>query len=99
MIPYRTSVRGRFLALVVLGGVLAPGCASDGYTEASTEAKLIDAGLTPEEADCVVDGREKRIGANRLGGRDEPSASQRERMTQILEQCGVATTTPSTPSS
>jgi hypothetical protein len=84
-------------ALLMAGAILLAACASDGYSDSGTEQKLQDAGLTSEQADCVVRGMEKRIGANRLGGRDEPSESQRERMAEILEDCGV--TEPSAPSS
>ena len=93
----RRTRPARRVVTLGLGVLLLAACASDGYSDSGTEQKLQDAGLTSEQADCVVRAMEKRIGANRLGGRDEPSESQRERMTEILEDCGV--TEPSTPSS
>ncbi|MGQ0825697.1 MAG: hypothetical protein ACT4OX_11860 [Actinomycetota bacterium] len=82
---------------LAIAALLATGCASDGYTEVGTREKLEGAGLTGEEADCVVDRLERRIGADRLGGRDAPSVRQREVLTEVLATCEV--TTPSTPTS
>ena len=86
------KIRPVFVAAALLVGVAGTACANPGYDGSSTRRELVDAGLTPTQATCVVGAMERRFGAQRLDAHDVLKASERERFAAILEACDVGVT-------
>ncbi|HTD49319.1 MAG TPA: hypothetical protein VK771_01885, partial [Acidimicrobiia bacterium] len=63
------------VATIVLIALSVSGCAAGGYSPATLRAHLIDVGLTPHAAACVVDHMGPRFGDARLGARTVPTAA------------------------
>jgi ribosomal protein L13E len=82
------------LAAVVLVGVVAAGCSNPRPGRATLVRELEDAGLSAEQARCVVDGMGEEFVDRRLDTRDEPSRLERARMNRVLAACGVETRYP-----
>ncbi len=78
---------GLRLGAIVLIGTFAGGCAAGGYEPASLKRELVEVGVTPEVADCVVEGMTKKFGPNILGGRVEPTAEERNAQRKIISAC------------
>jgi len=91
--PYPPSVRRSariVVASVVLSG-LAGGCAQTDYDASELRAGLSAAGLTRDQATCIVRAMQREFGIERLGARDEPGADERAGFAQIYDRCtGVA---------
>lgn len=81
----RRVVLARLAAGLV--AAVAAGCASPGYDPASLRADLVEAGLSPDEARCVVREVERRIGVERLGAREEPAPDEREQFAAVIAGC------------
>jgi hypothetical protein len=77
---------GRVAALVVAAALLGA-CAQESYDARRTVGDLVDAGLTREEATCVVREMNERISIERLGAREEPGDDEREKFGAILDDC------------
>jgi hypothetical protein len=78
--------RLRRAALIVAIGALLTGCAAGGYDAGAARRHLVDAGVPPAAADCVVLGM-GRFGDERLGLHTEASSDERQAMRELLETC------------
>jgi hypothetical protein len=81
--------RFRRAAVIVAIGALLAGCAAGGYDTGATRRHLIDAGVSPEAADCVVLHMGPRFGDERLGAHIDASSREREAMRELLETCNA----------
>ena len=81
--------RFRRAAVIVAIGALLTGCAAGGYDTGATRRHLVDAGVSPEAADCVVLHMGPRFGDDRLGARIEPDSDEREEMRELLQTCNA----------
>jgi hypothetical protein len=78
---------------IVAIGLLLTGCAAGGYHAGSVRRHLIDAGVSPKAADCVVLHMGPRFGDERLGAHTEATNLEIEAMRALLKTCGVSTQT------
>lgn len=74
----------------MIAALLLGACGDDEYdTKALADDLRADTGLTTEQADCMVVGLEARLGENRVGAHEEPTAEEREVLEQVAERCDV----------
>jgi hypothetical protein len=81
--------RFRRAAVIVAIGVLLTGCAAGGYDTGTTRRHLVDAGVSPEAADCMVLHMGPRFGDERLGANIDATSREREVMRELLETCNA----------
>jgi hypothetical protein len=81
--------RFRRAAVIVAIGTLLAGCAASGYNADATRRHLVDAGVSPEAADCVVLHMGPRFGDDRLGAHIDVTSSEREAMRELLRTCNA----------
>ena len=79
------KIRPVVVAGAVLLGVVGTACANPGYDPGSTRRDLVEAGLTPTQAACVVRAMDRRFGEQRLNAHDILKESERERFAAILD--------------
>ena len=79
----------RRAALIVAIAALCAACALSGYDAGAVRRHLIDAGLSPAAADCVVLHMGPRFGDDRLGARATPSAAELAAERALMRACGV----------
>ena len=93
MRPYAGAVAARRrMTLVALGlaGVVGLGaCAQGGADPAALRTGLQRAGLTAEQADCVVDRMRADLDPGVLDSRSEPTGAERTAVERVLRACGV----------
>jgi len=85
----RSDGKLRRAGLIVVIGMLLSACAASGYDAGGVRRHLVDAGVSPRAADCVVLRMGPRFGDERLGARAEPSAKEVEAERVLLRTCGV----------
>jgi hypothetical protein len=83
------SKRFRRAGLIVAIGALCAACASGGYNAGAVRRHLVEAGLSPAAADCVVLHMGPRFGEDRLGARADPTAAEIAAERALLRTCGV----------
>jgi hypothetical protein len=81
--------RFRRAGLIVAIGALLTGCAAGGYNAGSVRSHLVDAGVSPKAADCVVLRMGPVFGDERLGAHTEVNDSEVAAMRKLLRRCGV----------
>jgi hypothetical protein len=81
--------RFRRAGLIVVIGALCAGCAASGYDAGALRRHLLDAGVSPAAADCVVLHMGPRFGVERLGARANPSAAEFAAVRALMRTCGV----------
>jgi len=82
--------RGARLSVIVLSAVLASACAAGGYSTSALRSRLVDAGLRPEQATCVLDKMVGRFGRAQLNARTAPIAAELRAEKILLRACGVS---------
>ena len=82
--------RFRRAGLIVAIGALLTGCAASGYDAGAVRRHLVDAGVSPKAADCVVLHMGPRFGDERLGAHTEATSSERKAMRDLLETCDAS---------
>ena len=75
--------------MIVLIGVLASGCAAGGYNAETLRDRLVDAGLRPSQATCVIDAMVHRFGERQLNAHKDPNATEIQEERRLLRKCGV----------
>jgi hypothetical protein len=85
----RRVVRPRPLIAVAALVLTVSGCAIDDYSGASTRRDLAGAGLSSEQAECVVTGLRRAVTDQRLGARDEPTDKESAAAARVLSRCGI----------
>ena len=75
--------------LIVAIGALCAACAAGGYDAGAVRRHLVDAGLSPKAADCVVLHMGPRFGEDRLSARADPTAAELAAERALLRTCGV----------
>jgi hypothetical protein len=88
------SKRLRRAGLIVAIGALCAACAAGGYDAGAVRRHLIDAGVSPAAADCVVLHMGPRFGEERLGARADPSAAEIAAERALMRTCGVKLSAP-----
>jgi len=83
-----TTRWSRAAAIVVIAAVL-PACAAGGYNAGALRRHLVDAGVSPAAADCVVLHMGPRFGDERLSARTDPTAAEFRAERALLRTCGV----------
>lgn len=78
--------RHRLLPIALAAAGLAAAC-SAGYDRAESIDEFVEAGLTTEQATCVVDGLERDIGEDRLGERGDLTEEEEVIVTDITFEC------------
>lgn len=79
--------RYRLLPVVVAAAALASACSSS-YDRDEFIAELeADAGLDTEQATCVVDGLEEKLGEDRLDDRGDLTAEEEVILTDLAIAC------------
>jgi hypothetical protein len=81
--------RFRRAGLIVAIGASLTGCAAGGYDAGAVRSHLIDAGVSPKAADCVVLHMGPRFGDKRLGAHIDASSDERAAMRELLETCNA----------
>jgi hypothetical protein len=90
----KTHTRPRFrlsVATIVLSAALATGCAAGGPDKTTLETRLVQAGVKPKQAACVLDKMVDKFGPASLTARAAPIAAETRAETALLRACGVAT--------
>jgi hypothetical protein len=85
------KVGAAVVASVVIGGLLS-GCAAGGYNAGSLEHRLEKAGLSSQQATCVLDRMVAKFGETELNARTEPIAEEIRTERMFLRGCGVRAT-------
>jgi hypothetical protein len=80
--------------VIVLIGALSSGCAAGGYNTGSLHRRLVNAGLRPAQATCVIDKMVDRFGDARLNARADPISAEIAAERRLLRACGVVATPP-----
>ena len=80
--------------MIVLTAILASGCAAAGYEPGALQQHLVDLGVAPARAKCVVDRMTDEFGDTRLGARADASAAEVKAERAVLARCGVGATRP-----
>jgi len=75
--------------VIVLIGVLASGCAAGGYNADSLRNRLVNAGLRPAQATCVLNEMVRKFGKDQLNARTDPIAAEIRAERKVLDKCGV----------
>ena len=75
--------------MIVLIGALASGCAAGGYNADSLHDRLVNAGLRPAQATCVIDAMVDEFGDDQLNARTDPIAAEIRAERKVLTKCGV----------
>jgi hypothetical protein len=84
------GVQGRVGAVViVLIAGLSTGCAAGGYNAGSLHSRLVQAGLRPAQATCVIDAMVFRFGEARLNAHADAIAAEITAERTVLRKCGV----------
>ncbi len=78
--------RYRMLPIILATAGLAAAC-SPGYDRAESIDDFVEAGLTTEQATCVIDGLEQQIGEDRLGERGDLTADEETIVTDVTFEC------------
>jgi len=91
---------------VIVGAAVLSGCAQPGFNAQKLQRQLVQAGATPEQAQCVTsglqDGHVPLVGfdLNELASHSEPTDQESVSMHALLHLCEVKPSRPaSTPSS
>jgi hypothetical protein len=74
---------------IVAIGVLLTGCAAGGYNAGSVRRHLVDAGVSPKAADCVVLHLGPLIGDERLSTHDKANSAEIAAVRKLLQTCDV----------
>lgn len=86
-----SGVKARFrVSVIVLSAVLASACAAGGYSTGALRSRLVDAGLRPEQATCVLDKMVERFGRAQLNARAAPIVAELRAEKTLLRACGVS---------
>ena len=86
----RSDAKGfRRAVLIVAISALCAACAASGYDAGAVRRHLVEAGVSPEAADCVVLHMGPRIGDERLGARADPTAAEIAAERALMRTCGV----------
>jgi len=80
---------GLRLGAIVLIGTFAAGCTAGGYAPNTLQGRLVEAGVAPAAAKCVIQGMTKKFGTQILSARVEPSAPEINAERVILRRCQV----------
>ena len=83
------SKRFRRAGLIVAIAVLGAGCAAGGYDAGAVRRHLVDAGLSPAAANCVVLHMGPRFGDDRLAARADPTAAEIAAERALMRACEV----------
>ena len=83
------SKRLRRAGLIVAISALCAACAAGGYDAGAVRRHLVEAGLSPEAADCVVLRMGPRFGDERLAARADPTAAEIAAERALMRSCGV----------
>jgi hypothetical protein len=76
--------------LIVLTVFLASGCAAGGYNADSLHDRLVEAGVRPARATCVIDAMVDKFGHDQLNARTAPIAAEINAERKLLRKCKVA---------
>jgi hypothetical protein len=79
----------RLVGGIVLIGALASGCAAGGFNAKTLHDRLVEAGLRPAQATCVLDKMTDKFD-EQLNTRTDPIAAELRAQRELLRQCGVA---------
>ena len=82
------------VGVIVLIGALCSGCAAGGYSTSSLHKRLVQAGLTSEQATCVLDRMVNKFGDTQLNARTDPIAAEIQAERLLLRACGAVTHPP-----
>jgi hypothetical protein len=74
---------------IVLIALLAAGCATSGYDAGSLRSRLVDAGVDPARAGCLVTRLEHRLGPQALGSHARARPSDVALVRTLERQCRV----------
>jgi len=85
----RSDGKLRRAGLIVVIGMLLSACAASGYDAGGVRRHLVDAGVSPRAADCVVLRMGPVFGDERLGAHTEVNDSEVAAMRKLLRRCGV----------
>jgi hypothetical protein len=91
-------IRSLLLVVAALAAVGAA-CANPDYETGDVRSRLVDAGLSSEQASCVTNGLERRITDRALNAHREPTEKEREIAQEVFDDCDVDVTTDATGSS
>ncbi len=72
---------------IVAGAALAVSACGGGYDRQEFIDDLQDEGIDEATATCIADGAEARIGEERLGERDDPTAEEEQVLIEITTEC------------
>jgi hypothetical protein len=75
--------------VIVLTALLASGCAAGGYNTDSLHDRLVDAGVPPARATCVIDAMVDEFGHDQLNARTAPIAAEINAERELLRKCKV----------
>jgi len=76
--------------IALLVGLGTAACANPTYDPGSTRRELMDAGLTRDQATCVVRAMDDRFGDRKLRAHQPVKPSERKRFAEILAGCDVS---------
>jgi len=77
--------------VIVLIGALASGCAAGGYNADSLHNRLVNAGLRPSQATCVINEMVRKFGKDQLNVRKDPIPAEIQAERMVLRKCGATT--------
>ena len=80
---------GLRLGAIVLIGMFASGCTAGGYAPGTLQSGLVEAGVAPTAAKCVIQGMTEKFGTQILGARVDPSVQEVDAERVILRRCRV----------
>jgi hypothetical protein len=84
----------RALIAVAVSALLAAGCASSGFDADSLRDDLVDTGMSPDEATCVVEGMQDHFSPQQLGAHVDANDEQRAAQRRIMAECEVSPRSP-----
>jgi len=93
-------VRWTFGALVIVGAAVLTSCAQPGFNAQKLQRQLVQAGATPEQAQCVTTSLENSFDTNELASHSNPTSEEVAKVHALLHACKVKLPPPaSTPTS
>ena len=78
----------------VLSSLVLSGCAQPTFNAQKLQRQLVQAGATPEQAQCVTTSLENSFDTNQLASHSDPTPTEVDKVHQLLLLCKVKLTPP-----